>query len=679
MLDRALAHIAARVGRLDVVVDELRPHADDLRVPLVRDRGGHLAEVDAGVVEDIARGERAPRHRDRLPRAHARAARVELVLVRRQRIHAVVVEPVLEHDALGARHIVHEGPHREVAVRDELLVAVHRAEVHRARIPRETLRNPHGRRHGVGRGRRGADHALRLEDRLVACDRRLHLHVERGAVVHVARVQRAEVEVPRALACAARGGRRQDLRVAHGQALRRVDRLRGRHEVLRGGDDGPVADVLGPAVRDVDLAVLQRRRPVPVEELRAAEAAVRVHPRTVLDMHDIRGRHGMIGEVFLDDRRAIALRLRGRHEVRHRLHVVRESAAPGVVAIVREHDEHRALWIRKRLERAELAHAHRVVAVEPAEVLRAGDDGDEALGARLGVHMLRAVRRERKRHRLRGRAAARDRDAAVVRLRRVDLVGLVRRIAVDAARTEHHGEIGARARDLLARDEGPVDAGLCEIRDQPRRERHLAREEPARLRLPRAPRLRIDLLVEREFLADRVAVDQRQERVVERELHDVHARLVRARCVRLPAARLAPGREPRRRVAELAARLREALDVRDEAARVRHLRARLGRPRDRRHRVAWPRLVRRHAVGQPEDAAQVVLGVRRARVLAQDRLPRTLVALRARLAVGPVDRLLHVPEVGEVRLLVRLGERWHVRAACERERGCERGRAEGDA
>ena len=251
--------------------------------------------------------------------------------------------------------------------------------------------------------------------------------------------------MPRTLACAARCTRRHDLRCAHGKTLACVNLLGGRYVILRGRDDCPVAHVFRPAVGDVDHAVRQHRRPIPVEELRCAEIAVSVHPRAIFDMHDIVRGHGMVVQVLLHDRRLVTLTFRGRHEVRHGLHVVRVASAPRVVAVVCEHDEHRPVRIVEGFERAEFADAHRVVSIKPTKMLRAGDDGDETLDARFGVHVLRAMRRERKRHSLCRAAAARNRNASIVRLRGVELVGLVRRIAVDAARAVHDGKISARA------------------------------------------------------------------------------------------------------------------------------------------------------------------------------------------------------------------------------------------
>jgi hypothetical protein len=152
----------------------------------------------------------------------------------------------------------------------------------------------------------------------------------------------------------------------------------------------------------------------------------------------------------------------------------------------------------------------------------------------VGVDVLGALRGERLRVGLGGRAAAGDLDAVVVVGSRVDLVGRVRRVAVDAARAEDDGEVLVGAADLLGADDGPVDALLVEDLDQAGAEGHLAREEARGLRGGVAPGAGVDVLVGLDLLALGGLADQRHEGVVEGEDDDVEARLGCAE--RAPAA-----------------------------------------------------------------------------------------------------------------------------------------------
>ena len=666
--DRASRDIATRIDRLDVVVQERAANARDVRVHAVRDPLRHLEEVDATEVVDVLRREGRRRHRYRGPRTDLGPAREGLVLRARQRVGAVHVLAPLQRDRLQAADVVHEAPHREVAVIGVLRVAVRTAVVHAAGVPRPALRVPD--RRGRRLGGSGAHDGGRVLKGLVAGDRGLDFHVERGAVIHVAGVQRAEEEVPGAFGRRGRTAWIEDLRGAH-RAARGGAQVIGRADpVLCRGDDGPVADVFRPTVDDVDLALRVDRRPVPVEELRRTEVALGVDPCAVLHVHEIRGRHGVRIEVLLDHAGHEARTHGLAHEVRHRLGVVGVPAAPCVVAVMGEHHEHRARRIVRGRQLLQPLHAQRRVAVLPAQALAARHDDDRTRRAGFGVHPLRAMREVGPRQRLGRAAAPADRDAIERRRGTVDLVGLVGWIAVHPARSELHREVGIGARDLLTAHERPLDSLLLQDRDQALAEGHLAGEEALADAGVRAPHARVGLLVEADVHAHRIVIAQRQERMVIRELHDVHARPRRRTGVGERVAGLSPRIDPERAVPELPTRLGERLDVGDEPTAEADLRAALGGPGDRVHGVARAVLVGRHSVIEPEDRTKVVRGIRCAPVAAQDRLPGTLVTVRsARLLVGPVDRLLKVPQVGEVHAF------GHHRGADERSPG-ERGGAE---
>ena len=646
MLDRTALHVALGVGGLHVVVHQLAGDAGDATHATLGDGARHLEEVDAAVVQRVARGEVGHGHGHIDPCANLRSTRVGLVLVAGQRIGAIGVDAVLQRDGGQAAHVVHEGPHREVAGHGLRLVLVGRAEIQAARIPWPALWKPD---RGTGAiERAAADRAHGGGVRLVARDGGLHLHVERGAVVHVARVQRAQEEVPCLLAGATGCHRTQHMAHAHGQAGVGLDLLGGVDQILACRDHRPVADVLGPAVVHVHVAAGVHGRPVPVQELRRAEVAVGVHPRAVLNMHDIVRGHGPVVQVLLHHGGHVARRVCLRHDVGHRLHVVAVAAAPGVVAVVGQHGQHRAIRRVLRLQRVQLRGGQRVVAVKPAQALRAGHHDHAALRAGGGVHVLGAVRRERHRHRFGGCAAATDAEAEPVGAVRVQLIGLVRWIAVHAAAAQLQRKVRTRATDLLAAHEGPLDAGFLQQRNDALAEGHLAREEALRDRRRGAERLGVDLLVQRQFLADGGVVHQRQQRMMEAELHDVHARHVGAAGRGGPVACLAPAAVPVGAVAELAARFGETLDVLDQSAAEAHLRAGFGAPADAVHAVARSVLVRGHAIIQSEDGAEIVRRVCGATITSLDALPGALVA-RA-VGIGPVDGLLHVPQPGQVQL-----------------------------
>jgi hypothetical protein len=144
--------------------------------------------------------------------------------------------------------------------------------------------------------------------------------------------------------------------------------------------------------------------------------------------------------------------------------------------------------------------------------------------------------------------------------------------------------------------------------------------------------------------------------VVEPKLHDVEA-ADGAAALHKPVAGFAVACVPRGRVAQLVG-VAQAHDVLDEAARVADLCAGF---RARTHgvdAVTHAPLVGVAAIVKPEDFAQVVGGVHLSGVTPLDALPRELITIgTAGLLVGPVDGLLKVPEVGEVRALLGVGGR----------------------
>ena len=351
----------------------------------------------------------------------------------------------------------------------------------------------------------------------------------------------------------------------------------------------------------------------PLEEIRRAVARLGENPRAVLDV-----RHRCGGAVGIDEilrrGRPVAGGGRSVEELRRGLAPRTRTAAPGVVAVGRGHDDDRAGRVGRvgRDEAADLADALVGVAVAVGEdvVGRHRDHG--LLGAGVRVDVFDAVE-------LVGVGADVPGGVAGVGLgipplrnvveTRADLVGLVRRAAVDVVGAGRVGAVvvtRAGAADVMAGDDDPLVAFIDEDIDEVARVGHLGGEKSLRVVAEvrvAVPRLPPSLLEDLEFLAEDGFREQRGERVVVGEADEIHARGTGRSG---PPAGLAVAVRPAGAVAEVVAAA-ELADVVDERAGVAdgETAARIEAGQG----VARSGLVGVAAVVEAEDVGEVVLRV----------------------------------------------------------------------
>ena len=351
MLDVSSLEVTPAVGGLDVVIQQFVVVAGDLVIILIGNAGRHDEEVDFRCIEDVA-GEGAAVtliHGIAVPRSDRGPAGIGLVVVVADQVEAVEVAAHLEHHGGHRGDIEGKRPDGKVGGGDPVPVTVGGSIIGGARIVGIALGNEDGGRGGVF-GWVGVQDILRIPDRLVAGEGLFDLHVDGRAIVHVAAVERGEEIMPgllRIIGAVVRAvmlDRFLYFPVIEGP-VQTLDLLGSAGVVLARHDDGPVAEVLGPAVLDVGIGggiiviiggrgAVALRVPEPVPELGMAPVIRRIEPRPILDMHDVIGGRCRLIEESLDGGGPVAGPGGGAGKIRDSLLIITVAATPGVVAIM---------------------------------------------------------------------------------------------------------------------------------------------------------------------------------------------------------------------------------------------------------------------------------------------------------------------------------------------------------
>ena len=152
------------------------------------------------------------------------------------------------------------------------------------------------------------------------------------------------------------------------------------------------------------------------------------------------------------------------------------------------------------------------------------------VGAGVRVHVTRVVHLKAKRHDRRGRAAAVDGNGLVIRraLRRVELVGEVRNVAILAAGAERERKVRAGARQVVVGDDRPRDADLVQDRNHVFGETGFGGKITARERHVGAPEDFHLPLMDAQFHLQRLVAHERREGVMIGEVDQVQARFAAA-------------------------------------------------------------------------------------------------------------------------------------------------------
>ncbi len=319
-------------------------------------------------------------------------------------------------------------------------------------------------------GERDAENCVGVGHGFVATDGSFNFDIAGGPVVDVAAIERAEVIMPRALDGAGGSARTKDLVDAWANS---ADLFGGAHTVFGCNHHGVLARLFVPAIDGIGLAAGIEEWVVPVNKGGAAKVAIRINPRAVFDVDDGVSGYGISREVLLDGRGMVPVGDGAADKVLHVVHVVAIAAAVRVVSVVRQEDEHRARGVVKTGDGRELVCAERLVAIDPAKLLRRGYDDKFLRDAGIGVNPLRLLRSVREGRRVGWCAPARDGLAVVVGLGGVLHVGEVRRFAIFAATAELEWEVGTPTRDMVAGDDAPVDALGLQNRNEIFAESHL--------------------------------------------------------------------------------------------------------------------------------------------------------------------------------------------------------------
>jgi hypothetical protein len=499
-------------------------------------------------------------------------------------------------------------------------------------IVRQALGQPDRRRGFVAAA---GDDRVGRGDGPIAGQRGLDLHVQRGAVVHVAAFVTRQQEMPGALGGIGAAEGVDDLLRVDG-----ADDVSGRLDtVLRSGQNGPVALVLGPTARDIERAGLVHKRPVPVDELGTAEIAVRVDPAAVLDVNDVSGRHRVLGQIAGHGCGRVTRRGRRVAELRHVFVVVAVTAAPGVVAIVREQDEHRTRGVVGPGDLIDAAGPEGRVPFLPAHGVRSRNHDDLRDDSALRFDVFGSVGREAIGVGNLEGDTSRDEVGGPVVLRGVDPIGRVGGIAVVLIGVV--GIVGAGSGDVQVRHDSPRDSGFDQGGNQTFAEAGLGRKE-SRREIVVPPGVVVDGFLAGEFHSKGVIVHQRGDAVMK---SDKDRFQTRAAARGQPAAGLTVVRVPVRRVTpSVPVVITQAEEILDQRAGEGDLGARLWEIQDQGDGVPGVPLIVRHPVVLVEDRKDIVLAMSEG-----DGLIRDLIATgRPSACVRPVDGLMHVPQISGV-------------------------------
>ena len=708
VLDVGFVDIAQRIGRLDVVVEELVAEVGQRRVVdlgevvVGNDRIGPQGGVEDEVVDlsgvgrrGVERGARLGQHAlghvDRDPLADFVPAGVDFVLVRRERIDAVVVDADFElHVALGDTiDVISVGPNveprghflQEVVVVDVRLV-VEPTESVGAGVVGEALGLEDRGRGFVLRDAGRRHEVLQSVDRVPRGQSRLDLVVvAEAAVVIEAGVEALQVNVPGEFDVVGAGPRaipiirRGDFPRLDIAAFLAQDLLGG-FQPVGPGHEWSVAEKFEREARcfHVDLRAGVRRlaavghgrhgRLDPLEEVRGSVTHLGKNPRTVLDVRVVgHTAFGRVDEVLRRGRLVTAIG-RFSEELRCGFEPRAGAAAPRVVAVGRGNDDDRHTGVRGDMV-GDLADAFIGVTVAVGEDVVRGHGIHFLFLAGLGIDIFDPVQPV-------GEGRDVPRGIAGVGFAEPPLAGIVETVgdlvgAIGRAGLDVEVAFGIRlvvvaragAADVMAGHQRPLQTLIDQHINEMTRVAHLRWEKALRMvgeiRIS-APGFPPCLLEGLDFFTKNRLRQQRTERVVVSETEHVHAGRAGRR---LPSARLAETRVPITPVTEVAAAA-ELADVVDQRARITYAEA--AATIDGGQRIARTSLVGAFAVVETENVGEIVLRMLLRtdpavilRGLHHDGVPRVLPALGLRtiaIPLRPIKRLVIVPEPGNVNVAV---------------------------